>query len=78
MRYVVCPIAVPFFFVASGYFLGVRAWSGCGWGGNAMRKRIKTLLIPYFFWCVCWCMFTYLTDGILHGFDGGGYLKPLL
>lgn len=43
-------IAVPFFFLTSGYFffLKLRKWE---WNkyGDSLKKRIKTLLIPYLF-----------------------------
>lgn len=47
--------AVPFFFIASGFFLGRHA-DEQGWYGAALRKRVKTLLIPYLIWCVVLCV----------------------
>ena len=43
-------VAVPFFFVASGYFLANRMESQ-GYSVQ-LKKRIVTLLIPYLIWCV--------------------------
>ena len=44
---------VPLFFVISGYLLAVKAGCGTveGWYGRAVKKRVRTLLVPYFLWC---------------------------
>lgn len=42
-------IAVPFFFIASGYFIGHHVGDK-GWWKFAILKRLKTLLIPYLMW----------------------------
>ncbi len=42
-------IGVPFFFIASGFFLAGHMISP-GWWGQACKKRVKTLLIPFFLW----------------------------
>lgn len=47
--------AVPFFFIASGFFLG-RHTDEQGWYVTALRKRVKTLLIPYLIWCAVLCV----------------------
>ena len=44
--YGVCLISVPFFLIVSGFFLG-RHLGENGWYKNALRKRVKSLLIPY-------------------------------
>lgn len=41
--------AVPLFFMMSGYWL-VGHIEKKGWWKDALKKRVKTLLIPYFFW----------------------------
>lgn len=48
-------VAVPFFFITSGFFLG-RHTDEQGWYGAALGKRVKTLLIPYLIWCVILCV----------------------
>lgn len=45
----VCRVAVPFFFCVSGFFLARHANEN-GWWGREVRKRIHSLLIPYFGW----------------------------
>lgn len=45
----VCQIAVPFFFCVSGYFLGKRL-DEPGWWQSAVRKRVRSLFIPYLIW----------------------------
>ena len=50
--------AVPIFFVISGYLLGVKSGNGTkdGWYAQALRKRIKTLLVPYLIWCTVYVL----------------------
>lgn len=45
----VASIAVPFFFVFSGYFLSAH-FDEVGWWGREVRKRIRTVLLPYVLW----------------------------
>ena len=47
----VCRIAVPIFFFISGYLFFVRLehWDTTAWVGK-LKKRIKTLLVPYLLW----------------------------
>lgn len=45
----ICTIAVPFFFVSSGYFLAVHS-EARGWYTAALMKRMRTLVVPYFIW----------------------------
>ncbi len=44
-----CRIAVPYFFFAGGFFL-----AGCvcemGWWRREVKKRVRTLAVPYFLW----------------------------
>lgn len=46
-------IAVPFFFVASGFFLVSHAEEQ-GWWRTAVVKRVKTLVVPFFLLNVVW------------------------
>jgi len=50
--------AVPIFFVISGYLLGVKSGNGTkeGWYSQALRKRIRTLLVPYLIWCTVYVL----------------------
>ena len=47
----ICRIAVPFFFLVSGYFLG-RHIGEPNWYWTAIRKRFVTIGIPYVLWNV--------------------------
>ena len=46
-----CRIAVPWFFIASGYFIAGR-FGESGWYGRAVSKRLRTLLVPFALWAV--------------------------
>ena len=47
----VAGIAVPFFFVVSGYFLAAH-FDEDGWWLREARKRIHSLVIPFFVWSI--------------------------
>ena len=44
--------AVPFFFVVSGFFFGNGSYIKKGGYSSLIKKKIKTLLIPYFIWAI--------------------------
>lgn len=44
-----CRWAVPFFFVAAGYFLAAHVGE-IGWWRTAVRRRLRTLLVPFLLW----------------------------
>ena len=44
-------VAVPFFFLASGFFLMGHA-NEDGWYSRALVARLKTVLVPYFLWSI--------------------------
>ena len=50
--------SVPIFFVISGYLFGVKSANGtaAGWYGKSVRKRVRTLLVPYFLWCTVFAL----------------------
>ena len=45
-------VAVPFFFVVSGYLLANRMESQEGGYYIQLKKRVRSLLMPYLFWCL--------------------------
>ena len=51
ISYGVCGIAVPYFFIVSGWLFTHQYDSGISYG-NLMKKRLKTLGIPYIYWCL--------------------------
>ena len=51
-------IAVPFFFLASGFFLAGET-DRPNWWREAVMKRIRTLIIPFFFWSAVLAMLTF-------------------
>ena len=64
----VARVAVPVFFLTSGYlfFNGIEKWS---WSlyGNKLTKRIKTLILPYLLWntifIIWFCLTLYASNG---------------
>lgn len=61
-------IAVPFFFVFSGYFLA-RHFGKPGWWGEQMARRVRTLLVPYCIWSAIVFIQVILVDGIAPWYD---------
>ena len=65
-----CRIAVPWFFVASGFFLAGRAGEP-SWYSNAVRKRVRTLLVPFAIWAIIGLLFHWL---MWYGIQKTGYV----
>ena len=65
----ICYTAVPVFFCISGFlfFRGMEKWEWSRWGGK-MKKRLRTLVLPYILWIIisflCQYAFNYLKGGI--------------
>lgn len=79
----VCRLAVPFFFFASGFLFFYRLWD---WDWNLWREKIKrrvrTLLVPYLLWNAiaffCFYLWYYLHGGensLLQQFANYGGIK---
>lgn len=51
IRQILATVAVPYFFLVSGYFLAQRSGEP-GWWGRAFVKRLRTLGVPYLVWCL--------------------------
>ena len=62
-------LPVPFFFLASGYFLAGHAGEA-GWWGREARKRVRSLLVPYFLWMVLWSAFAGCLAAARHALAG--------
>lgn len=56
ISYGLAGIAIPFFFFTSGYFL-VGHLENPHWWKDAVRKRCRTLLLPYCIWCIAYFLF---------------------
>lgn len=60
----ICPIAVPCFFAVSGFFLG-RQCDEAGWYHNVMRKKLSSLVVPYFAVNTLYLPFIYVYHNVL-------------
>ncbi len=49
-------IAVPFFFLAAGYFLA-KHLDEAGWYRRALKSRVKSLVVPYVLWNILYWVF---------------------
>jgi surface polysaccharide O-acyltransferase-like enzyme len=58
-----CQIAVPFFFIISGYLFFFRTYKKHEVKKNIYKRR-KTLLIPYLGWCFIWFIIVYLVQSV--------------
>ena len=56
-------LAVPFFFVCSGYFLCARANFTAAWPGE-IRKRTRSLLVPFLVWSGGWIVVMWILQSI--------------
>lgn len=67
----ICLIAVPTFFMVSGYFFftNLYKWdNGVYW--TKIKKRARTLLLPYILWIIIGITLPYIVSLIMH--MGGG------
>ena len=55
---VMTAFAVPMFFAISGFLIAVKTDSGRagGWFPSILKKRVRTLLVPYFVWCIIYIL----------------------
>ncbi len=58
-----CVVAVPIFFFISGYlfFKGLEEWNTSVWIGK-LKKRVRTLLVPYLVWNLLSILVQFLSD----------------
>ncbi len=82
----ICRIAVPAFFLISGYlfFINLERWDKVVWMGK-MKRRIYTLLIPYILWNLVGIAYTCITpyvgavtegaDSLLSVFQERGWIR---
>ncbi len=69
VHYGICLIAVPAFFIFSGYFLS-RHVGEYGWWRGECHKRIRTLLVPYLSCALFYALLiamTSVTANVIHG-----------
>ena len=59
-----CRIAIPWFFFASGFFLAGHIGE-VGWWLKEVRKRVRTLAVPFWIWSSIICLFWILMAVII-------------
>lgn len=73
IRRILAGLGVPFFFVVSGYyFFYSKTMENCLTRNSyfaKLKKRTKTLLIPYLFWNLLVVLFYFFAPRILNGFN---------
>ena len=69
-----CQIAVPFFFVVSGYFLS-RHFDEVGWYRRELFKRLRSLAVPYLFWSIVVTAAIFRFIGVFSGEPVPCYLR---
>lgn len=73
---VLCWFSVPFFFLASGSFLAGHVAEN-GWYGHAIRKRVRTILFPFWIWGVIWGLYSWLITLVGRGESEAVTLKTM-
>ena len=69
IRSVFASIAVPYFFVAAGFFLSKHI-DEKGWYIRELKKRGITLFVPYLIWCAIWAGYNYTLGVVGDCFKG--------
>ena len=62
ISYGICTIAVPMFFMISGYLFFYKFNPTLQEWINKYKKRFKSLMIPFVIWCVGWMVVLYLVQ----------------
>lgn len=62
MFYGICSIAVPLFFMISGYLFFYKFNPTLQGWINKYKKRFKSLVIPFVIWCVGWMLVLYIVQ----------------
>lgn len=55
----ICCIAVPFFFIVSGYLLAGHCCE-VNWWKRALSKRLRTIILPFFIWSILYAIYATL------------------
>jgi len=72
-----CQIAVPYFFIASGYMLA-RHVDERGWWLNALSTRFKSVVCPFWMWNLLYFFFGMALSSIADYLHGGSNLANCL
>ncbi len=69
----ICRVAVPTLFLISGFlfFTRLEKWSADIWA-NKLKRRAKTLILPYFIWNLLSIVFSLLMLYLIFALRGGG------
>lgn len=72
----ICRIAVPFFFVAAGYFLAGHMGEP-GWWRRETGKRMRSVLVPYVLWSLLWAAYGIPFALVANRLAGAGWTRNL-
>ncbi len=76
LRDTICPLALPFFFIFSGYFLA-RHVADEGWWRRAVTKRIFSLGVPYVIWLLAFLLVMFAICRDRSFLNGAGLIATL-
>lgn len=68
-------IGVPFFFIVSGFFV-LNRFDQPGWWAGALRRRLRTVVVPFLCLNVLWCPFFFAIHYIGWRYFGADYSNP--
>jgi len=69
----VTDVAVPFFFFASGFFFMSHSYYGLGPYVEMLKKKLRTLFVPFAFWNMCGAFVLCVYDK--HGVLGNSFMS---
>lgn len=76
LNYGFCRIAVPFFFVISGYFLA-KHMNEPNWWRKGVEKRFRGLVLPYLISVLSFMFLSYVANYTMANGDAGGTMSEL-
>lgn len=69
-------IAVPYFFLISGYFLSKHISDNSSWYRKEVLKRIKSIIIPFIIWNILYIIYFFLLNSIARCLGYSTHINP--